>query len=253
MSPGRERDVTGAFVSLVTAMVDGQDPVDLLTGLTQDSVRLLDVSSAGLLLADGHGVLHVLAASSEATRALELYQLQREQGPCLDCFRTGSPVSVPDLGQEEERWPLFVTAAAEIGLVSVHAVPIRMRERVLGAMGLFGNTAGALSAEDVELAQALAYVAAVGLVQDQAAADSAQLNQQLQTALNSRVVLEQAKGVIAQHGNLDMDQAFSVLRQFARDRNYRLSRVAEVIVKREISPQLLIDHLEQRRSGSRSH
>lgn len=240
----REKDLAGAFVSLVTAMVDGVDPLDLLSGLTQDCVRLLDVASSGLLLADQHGVLHLLAASSEATRALELYQLQRQQGPCLDCYRTGARVSEADLTSAPQRWPQFSDAAARAGLVSVHAFPVRLHDRVLGALGLFGTSRGSLNDAVAERAQALAYVAAVALVQDQAAADTALLARRLQTALDSRAVLEQAKGIIAQHANLDMDQALSVLRRFCRDRNYRLTQVAEQVAKREISPQQLIDHSE---------
>ena len=139
MNAGRERGVTDAFVSLATALADGLDPVDLLSGLTADCARLLDVASAGLLLADRRGVLHVLAASSEETRSLEVFQLQREQGPCLDCYRSGAPVSVADLRAETARWPLFVEAATEAGFASVHAVPLRLRDNVLGTMGLFDD------------------------------------------------------------------------------------------------------------------
>ncbi len=242
MIEDREAAVTRAFVSVVTAMADGLDPVDLLSGLTSDCARLLDIASAGLLLADEGGVLHVLAASSESTRSLELFQLQREQGPCLECFRTGSPVSVPDLDAQSERWPHFVLAARAVGLVSVHAVPIRLRDKVLGALGLFGSSRGALQAPDVELAQALAHVAAVALVQDQVVSDATRLNEQLQTALNSRVALEQAKGVLAQHAEVDMDEAFAMLRRFARDRNYRLSTVAQAVTSRQLPPQMVLEH-----------
>jgi GAF domain-containing protein len=249
MTVDRERGVTKAFVSLARNLADGVDPVDLLSGLAEDATRLLDVASTGILLADPRHVLHVVAASSEATRALEIYQLQREQGPCLDSFHSGVPVSVPDLRAEAVRWPLFAEAAAEAGFASVHAVPLRLRDTVLGTMGLFGAQVGALDDDDLELSQALAYVAAVAIVQDRAAADSALVNEQLQTALNSRVVLEQAKGVLAQRGGLDMDRSFAVLRRYARDHNLRLTDVARAVVGRELPAHRLLDHAgEQLRS-----
>lgn len=242
MSLDRERGVTHAFVSLARNLADGFDPVDLLSGLAEDATQLLHVASTGILLADPRHVLHVVAASSEAARALEVYQLQREQGPCLDCFRTGVPVSVPDLAAEAARWPLFARAASEAGFASVHAVPLRLRDTVLGTMGLFGAQLGALDDDDLELSQALAYVAAVAIVQDRAAADSALVNEQLQTALNSRVVLEQAKGVLSQRGDLDMDRSFAVLRRYARDHNLRLTDVARAVVRRELPADHLLEH-----------
>jgi ANTAR domain/GAF domain len=242
MNAGRERGVTDAFVSLAAALADGLDPVDLLTGLTADCARLLDVASAGLLLADRRGVLHVLAASSEETHSLEVFQLQRKQGPCLDCYRSGAPVSAADLRQETTRWPQFVPAAIDAGFASVHALPMRLRDHVLGTLGLFGDRVGALNEDDLRLGQALAYVASVAIVQDKAAADKAALNEQLQTALDSRVVLEQAKGILAQVGQLDMDRSFAVLRGYARDNNQRLTDVALAVVNRQLHAGQLLDH-----------
>ena len=242
MSADREQAVTRAFVSLARSLADGVDPVDLLTGLAEDATGLLDVASTGILLADPGRVLHVVAASSEATRALEVYQLQREQGPCLDCYRSGAPVSVADLRTETVRWPLFVGAAAAAGFASVHALPIRLRENVLGVMGLFGTHIGALGEDDLGLSQALAYVAAVAIVQDKAAADSAMVNEQLQSALTSRVLVEQAKGILAQRGDLAMDRSFAVLRRYARDHNLRLTDVARAVADRQLSAQRLLDH-----------
>ena len=246
MIADRERGVTQAFVSLARSLSDGVDPVDLLSGLAEDATRLLDVASTGILLADPRRVLHVVAASSEATRALEVYQLQRSQGPCLDSFRSGAPVSAPDLRLEPARWPLFVEAAVDAGFVSVHAVPMRLRGNVLGTMGLFGTHPGALDDDDMSLGQSLAYVAAVALVQDKAAADSALVAEQLQTALNSRVVLEQAKGVLAQRGNLEMEGAFAMLRRYARDHNLRLTDVARGVTRRELPAQHVLDHAAAR-------
>ncbi len=160
---GREHLVTEAFVSLANSLVGRFDEVELLNGLTTDCTRLLDVDAAGLLLADRNGVLHVVAASSERTRNLELFQLQRDEGPCLDCFHSGRPTSVKDLRLEVDRWPEFVPAAIAAGFASVDAIPLRLLDDVLGAIGLFGSSTGSLNGEDLDLAQALAHVAAVAI------------------------------------------------------------------------------------------
>jgi len=242
MTGGREAAVTQAFVSLTNSMVDGLDVVDLLGGLTADCARLLDIASAGLLLADRRGVLHVVAASSEATRSLELFQLQREQGPCLDCFHSGSPVSVPDLAQEAEKWPAFVGAALKADFASLHAVPLRFKDHTLGALGLFGAEAGALSEDDLHLGQALAHVATVALVADRASNDRNVITEQLQSALTSRVTVEQGKGLLAQLGGLDMDQAFAALRRYSRDNNERLGDVAARLVSRSLPVRTVLDY-----------
>ena len=239
---GRERAVTQAFVAIATQLARGYDIVEMLNTLTQECSRLLDVASAGLLLADARGTLHVMAASSERTRELEVLQLQRDDGPCLDAYRDASPVLVPDLAHTGDRWPDFVPAARDAGFVSAHALPLRLQETVLGAMGLFGTTVGALNDDDLILAQALADVAAVALVQDQAAADASTLSHQLQSALSSRVVLEQAKGVLAQQGHLTMEESFSLLRQYTRDRHERLTDVARSVVTRDLPAQTILDH-----------
>jgi len=243
VSHDREADVAGAFVALTDAVVDGGDVVELLSGLTAPCAHLLDVASAGLLLADARGVLHVMAASSERTRDLELFQLQRDEGPCLDCYRAGSPVRVADLAEEAPRWPQFSAAAAAAGFRSVHAVPMRLRQRRLGTLGLFGTATGTLNERDQRLAQALAHVASVAIVAERATADQALVNEQLQRALNSRVLLEQAKGLLAQAGELDMEHAFAALRRYARDHNLRLVDVAAAAVSREIPTRALLESL----------
>ena len=241
MSDQRQADINRSFVALASSLVNGYDVVDLLTQLTEDCARLLDIASAGLLLADGRGLLHVVAASSERTRLLEVHQLQRAEGPCRDCFLTGTPVSVPDLQALASQWPSFVPAACSLGFASVHALPMRLRDNRLGALGLFGTNVGVLAPDDLALGQALADVASVALVQERAASDSSTVNQQLQTALTSRVLLEQAKGVLAQLGDLDMAGAFTVLRRYARDRNLRLSEVAAAVVERSLAAQDVLD------------
>lgn len=240
MSTERERSVTEAFVLLADSLVGVFDVVDLLNSLTEICARLLDVASAGLLLADSSGILHVIAASSEETRTLELFQLQRDEGPCLDCFRTGKAVRIPDLQNQAGRWPQFVAAAASRGLVSVHAVPMQLEKKVLGSLGLFGASVGTLNDDDLNLGQALAHVASVALVSGNATADQERLSQQLQTALNSRVFIEQAKGVIAEFAHVSMDEAFSVLRKYSRDRNLKLTEVAQGVATRILPIQELV-------------
>ena len=194
------------FVELTDTMVAGFDVIDFLHVLTDRSVQLLDVSAAGLLLADPRGELRVVAASSHAARLLELFQLQNDQGPCLDCFRAGRPVAAADLAAEAQRWPRFAAAAQQAGFAAVQALPMRLRDQVIG--------------------QALADVATISLLHERSMRHSDTVNEQLQTALNSRVIIEQAKGKLAERLGLDMDQAFSVLRDHARTRNLLLSDVA---------------------------
>jgi GAF domain-containing protein len=187
------------------------------------------VSAAGLLLTDAQGSLQVVAASTERTRLLELFQLQTDQGPCVDCFRTGQPVSVADL-PAAGRWPRFTAAAAEVGFAAVHAVPMRLRKEVIGALNFFGTYPGALDAGRLRVGQALADVATIGLLQQRAIHRRDVLAEQLQAALNSRVLIEQAKGVLAERWQMDMDRAFDALRSHSRNHNQRLSELAQAIV-----------------------
>src|SRR5580693_4877168 len=207
------------FVELTDTMVAGFDVIDFLHVLTDRSVQLLDVSAAGLLLADPRGELRVVAASSQAVRLLELFQLQNDQGPCLDCFRAGRPVAAADLAAEAQRWPRFAAAAQQ-------ALPMRLRDQVIGALNLFRAVPGAFDPADIRIGQALADVATISLLHERSMRHSDTLNEQLQTALNSRVIIEQAKGKLAERLGLDTDQAFSVLRDHARTRNLLLSDVA---------------------------
>jgi ANTAR domain/GAF domain len=194
--------------------------------LTSRSVELLDVSAAGLLLADPRGELRVVAASSEAARLLELFQLQSDQGPCLDCFRSGQPVACIDLSADP-RWPQFARQAGQAGFSAVQALPMRLRDQVISALNLFRGTVGAFDPEVVHVGQALADVATISLLHDRSMRRTDTLNEQLQTALNSRVVIEQAKGKLAERLGIDVNQAFTLLRDQARNRNHRLSDLAQ--------------------------
>ncbi len=218
------------FVELTDTMVAGFDVIDFLHVLTDRSVQLLEVSAAGLLLADPRGELRLVAASSEAARLLELFQLQSDQGPCLDCFRAGRPVAAADLAAAAPRWPRFAPAAREAGFAAVQALPMRLREQVIGALNLFRTGPGAFAPASVRVGQALADVATISLLHERGMRHSDIVNEQLQTALNSRVVIEQAKGKLAERLGVDMDQAFTLLRDRARTTNRRLSDLARAFI-----------------------
>lgn len=241
----REDEVVEAFLSTAGSLVAGHDVTDLLNRLTGDCARLLDVTAAGLLLADRRGALHVVAASSHVAADLEAFQSQRAQGPCHDCYQDGRPVLVSDVAAAADRWPGFVPVALEHGVRSVHAVPLRLREHVLGALGLFGSAPGELNERDLRLAQALADVATISMIQDRVADDRDAVNEQLQIALDTRVLLEQAKGVLAHSGGLAMPDAYAALVRYARDHNLRLGHVARALVERTVPPGLVIDHADR--------
>src|ERR1700759_845248 len=219
-----------AFVELTDTMVADFDIIDFLHVLTTRSVELLDVSAAGLLLADPRGELRVVAASSETARLLELFQLQNDQGPCLDCFRTGQPVRAAGLAAAASRWPRFVPAAREAGFAAVQALPMRLHEQFIGALNLFRAGPGALAPAGIRVGQALADVATISLLHERGMRHSDILNEQLQSALNSRVIIEQAKGKLAERLGGDMDQAFALLRGRARASNRRLSDLARPFI-----------------------
>jgi GAF domain-containing protein len=233
---GRERALVEAFVLLADTLVDDYDVVDLLDRLVGTAVTLLGVTAAGLLLDDQRGNLAVVASSSEETRLLEVFQLQNQQGPCLDCVSSALVVSCQDLAEERARWPLFVPAALGAGYRSVLAVPLRLRTVTIGALNLFQEAPGAVLPQDARIAQALADVATIGILQQRSVHRSSALAEQLQHALNTRVVIEQAKGVLAERNDLSMARAFDGLRSHARDYNLKLAVVAEGVVTGTIDP-----------------
>lgn len=236
---GREERLTETFVELADSLVDRFDIVDLLTLLTERSVEIFDVDAAGLLMSDTRGELRLMAATSEAIQLVELMQLQADQGPCLDCFRAGAPVLVADLGEAADRWPRFAPEAMDAGFRAVHALPLRLRGKVLGALNLFRTTPGGLDHADAVAAQALADVATVALLQQRAVTEAQTLAEQLQDALNSRVAIEQAKGVLAAQAGLGMDEAFLRLRGYARAQQRLLTEVAEDVVAGRLAADAL--------------
>jgi GAF domain-containing protein len=218
------------FVELADNLVADFDLIDFLRLLTDRCVGMLGASAAGVLLADRDGQLRVMAASDEQVRLLELFQLQNDEGPCLECCRTGTPVIVPDLSAETVRWPRFAVAVQRSGFTAVQALPMRLRDEVVGALNLFHATPGPFDPADILVAQALADVATISLLQQRSTQRSTILNEQLQTALNSRVLIEQAKGKLAERQGVDMEQAFTALRGYARSHNRRLSDVARAFI-----------------------
>jgi transcriptional regulator with GAF, ATPase, and Fis domain len=222
--------LSDTFVDLADTMVADFDVIDFLHVLTDRSVRLLAASAAGVLLADPRGELRLAAASSGQAGLLELFQLQNDQGPCLDCFRTGQPVTAADLTGPAQQWPRFAEAAAQSGFRTVQALPMRLRDQVIGALNLFRAEPGPFDPAELRIGQALADVATIGLLHQQNVRRRETLAEQLQAALNSRVAIEQAKGKLAERLSIDMDQAFSMLRAHARSSGQRLTDVARAFV-----------------------
>lgn len=225
-----ERLLIQTLVELTDTLVDDFDVVELLTLLTDRCVELLGVSAAGLMLVTPNGELRVVASSSEAMRVVELFELQSEEGPCPDCYRTGEPVVRPDLRAPDSGWPRFAPIALQAGFRSVHAVPMRLRGKIIGALNLFRGDHGFLDESDSVAARALADVATIAVLQHRAAREAQILNEQLNHALNSRVTIEQAKGVLSERLGVDMERAFATMRNHARGHNLRLVDVAREVV-----------------------
>lgn len=232
---GRAVRVSAAFVKIADTLVADYDVVDLLHTLVDESVGILDAAAAGLVLVDQAGHLQVMASTSEESQLVEVLQLQAGAGPCVDCYRTGAVVAIDDISTQASQWPLFQSSALSQGFRSLHAVPMRLRTRTIGALNLFGHETGPLSSEDAAIAQAFADVATITLLQERAARENALINEQLKHALNSRILIEQAKGVIAQTSNVDMAVAFALLRSYARAHNQTLYDTAEKVISRRIT------------------
>lgn len=240
----RETQVLDVVGSFVDRLLVGFDTVELLTELTERCAELLDVAAAGLLLADPFGKLNLLAATSEQARELELFQLQADEGPCLECFGSGEPVSVADLHVAVRRWPTFVPAALDCGFISVHAVPMRAAGAALGALGLFGARPGALLDGDRLIAQTLAHFACVAILQERAPTPSTVIRQ-LRNAFASRVVVEQAKGFLREVLEVSAEDAFRVLRGYSHLHGEHLTEVARrLMTDRHARPVLVASILE---------
>jgi GAF domain-containing protein len=232
----REAVLARTMVELADNLVDDFDIVDLLTTLSDRCVEVLDIAAAGIMLAAPDGQLRAMTSSSEAMRILELFELQSQEGPCLECFHTGKPVVNQDLTTVNGRWPRFAPVAVEAGFRAADAIPMRLRGQVIGALNLFRTETGSLTADDVAVAQALADVATIAILQNRVTVENQVLTDQLAFALSSRIVIEQAKGMIAERLQLPIDQAFEQLRRYARPHNLRLAELARGIVNGDVDP-----------------
>lgn len=227
----REQQLARVFVELADTLVTDFDLTDFLLMLTERCGQLLGVDAVGILLTDQQDRLQLVAASTAQAEELELFQLQSEEGPCLDCFATGKPVMCGDLAAHPQRWPVFAAAAGGTGFGAVHALPMRLRDDVIGALNLFSTTTGALNLGTVALGQAFADVATIGILSERAAREKDLLSQQLHLALNTRIILEQAKGILAERRGVSVDQAFLTMRGWARGHNRKLAEVALAVVE----------------------
>jgi GAF domain-containing protein len=226
----RELLIADTFVELADTLVDDFDLLDFLQTLVDRTVQLVDADAGGIMLADQRGGLEVLAASSHTTRLVELFELQHDEGPCLDAFRTGEQVTKTDEAAMRAAWPTFTARLSAAGFSSAQAIPLRLRDQVIGALNVFRVSPGALSEADMKLARALADVATVAIVQQRVLEAREQLAEQLQEALTSRIRVEQAKGILAERSGIDVDAAFTLLRTHARRTGRPLREVVDAVI-----------------------
>jgi transcriptional regulator with GAF, ATPase, and Fis domain len=238
------------FVEVADKLVDDYDVIEFLQLVTNRTAELIGASDVGLLLADQRGRLQFVAASDESVKQLELFQVQNHEGPCLDAFRSGVPVVNADLQEANDRWPRFAPRATAAGFRSVHAIPLRFRVEVIGAMGVFGADVGRLEATDVQMTQALAHIATIGLLQEQVSGRNEALAEQLQAVLNSRAAIEQAKGAIAEFRKISVDDASLILQADARRTQRRLSDVAKAVLTEPSALSELSDSVSDARQGT---
>jgi transcriptional regulator with GAF, ATPase, and Fis domain len=226
----REQRLAQVFVELADTLVEEFDVVDFLQILTERCVELVDTDAAGLMLDDQRGNLQVIAYTDESARLLELFELQRAEGPCLDCFASGEVIANIDLERTHDRWPVFTEAAREVGFAISHALPLRLRQQVIGALNLFTIERTQLSDDHLAVAQGLADVATIGLLHERAIRDQVILSEQLQIALHSRILIEQAKGVLSARAATSVAEAFGLMRTYARRTGKPLTAVADAVV-----------------------
>ena len=234
-----EQRLGRVFVELADTLVTDFDVVEFMTVLAHRCVELLGAREAGVALADERGLLRSVASSHESAHLLELFELQSQEGPCLDCYRTGQPILNQSLAPPDNQWPKFAEEARRLGFTMVHALPMRLRGQVIGAVNVFASNATALTPSQIEIGQALADVATVGLLQERSLREARLVNEQLQGALNSRIVIEQAKGMLAERRGIEMDAAFDLLRAYARNTNQKLSAVAQSLLAGTLSAEVL--------------
>ncbi len=235
----REAMLGRTLVRVADTLVADYDVVEVLTLLTDCCVNVLNFEAAGIMLVGPEGDLRVMASSSEAMRTLELFEVQSQEGPCLDCFRAGTPVVNQELARTSGRWPRFAPEALAAGFNSVHALPMRLRGSVIGALNLFHRDAGKMRQVEIEAAQAVADIATIAILQHRATLEAQVVNGQLNLALNSRIVIEQATGMLAERRDVHVEQAFAALRNHARTHRLRLIDVAQGVIDGTLAPSAL--------------
>lgn len=236
----REARLNAAFVTVADTLTEHYDVVDLLHTLVTECTQIVEATAGGLMLADAMGRLQVVASTNESAELVEVMQLAAGAGPCVDCFTSGASVSVADIDSGGSKWPAFRSAALEQGFHSVHATPMKLRGEVIGTMNLFQAATGAMSERDSAVVQALADVATIGVLQQRIATESQIVAEQLQRALDSRVLIEQAKGALAEALDMTMEEAFTSLRSYARNHNLTLHEVASGITTRRINSAVIV-------------
>jgi GAF domain-containing protein len=235
----REAQVSAAYVAIADTLTKDFDVSALLQALVEGCVEILGIDAGGIMLADPNGDLKILASTSEEADLLEILQLAAKSGPCIESFTTGTKLSVKDLEASDAPWPEFRAEALRMGYRGVHATPMQLRGQIIGTVNLFSAQPLELSDRDIALAQALADVATIGILQDRFLRESHLLADQLHRALDSRVIIEQAKGVLAQSASVSMDEAFTALRTYSRNHNLTIRSVSERITSRELDVAVL--------------
>jgi GAF domain-containing protein len=236
----REARLNSAFVMMADTLTADYDVVDLLHTLVVECTVIVAATAGGLLLADQRGQLQLLASTDESAELVEVMQLAAGAGPCVDCFTSGISVSVPNIAASGGRWPDFEGSALGQGFQSVHATPMKLRGEVIGTLNLFNVAPGAFTPRDAAVVQALADVATIGILQQRIATESHIVAEQLQRALDSRVLIEQAKGAMSQALGLTMDEAFGAIRNYARNHNMTMHAVATAITAHSLTAEVLV-------------
>ena len=236
----RETRINAAFVKVADTLTTDFDVVDLLHTLVEECAQILDIEAGGLMLADAQGRLQLMTSTSESADLVEIMQLGADAGPCIDCFLTGTAVSVPNIQQSGGRWPAFQKAALQQGFHSAHATPMKLRGQIIGTMNLFGTSRHEVSPRDAGVAQALADVATIGILQERLIREGHVIAEQLHSALDSRIIIEQAKGILAHALSLEMPDAFSVLRSYARNNNLTIRSVSERVSDRTLTAAAMV-------------
>jgi transcriptional regulator with GAF, ATPase, and Fis domain len=237
----REQDLLRAFIEFADTIVAEYDVVEFLHRLAGRCVELVDAAEAGIMLADHDGTLQYIASSSERMRLIELFELQHDEGPCLDAFREGTAVHSTLDDDAHARWERFAPHARQVGFESVSALPMRLRTDTIGALNLFSVTNAPLRPEDREVAQALADIATIGILQERALNDARVVATQLEAALETRVLIEQAKGIVAERAGVGIDEAFALIRAHTRRHNQLLRQTALAIIDGTLSSNALIE------------